>query len=559
MRIAKRMIAFVLALAMLAAPAAPVYATEEAYLRNMTMEETLASSLKALGLFKGVSEFEFELEREPTRAEALVMLIRLLGAEDTALNGEYSHPFKDTADYAWADKYIAYAYEQGLTTGQSEDSFGGTDVASAEMYLTFVLRALGYTEGKGGDFKWDKPFELAEEVGILPEGVDTENFLRGDVVLVSYAALNACLKGKNLSLARQLAAKKVFSFKELNTYYDASAIENGFLERSVYLEVEEFMLRLDTSDGIDTSGYQYHSSILQVGDAAFENYGFYQNGAYSNAQQIKKIADKVAGKARVFSIIAPNALGVMLSDYDFGRLCRSVKTEAEGIAFAYESAGENVIGVDVLTTLRAHNDEYLYYRTDHHWSSLGAYYAYCEWARAAGFEPTDLENDYIAMEMGDQFGMFYGWCGNPKEMTDNPDQVTAYLPKSNITTMYTDYYGNTYEGELVKDYSGSGDTTKYLAFIGGDRPLTTITNHDIDDDSACVLVKGSYGNPFAAYLTQHYHTVYVIDYRHYSSIHGYLTLSKFVDEKGVDDIIFLVALTMSQSDGTAHYMTGYCK
>ena len=74
--------------------------------RDTSFEEKLAADLKQLGLFKGVSDTNFDLNREPTRVEALVMLIRVLGKENTALNSNSNHPFLDVPD--WADKYVSY-------------------------------------------------------------------------------------------------------------------------------------------------------------------------------------------------------------------------------------------------------------------------------------------------------------------------------------------------------------------------------------------------------------------------------------------------------------------
>ncbi len=558
MKKARGVLAFILALVLLTTP---IYATQEAYLSGMSYEETLASSLKALGLFRGVSDFEYELDRSPTRVEALIMLLRLMGDEDKALAWSGSHPFSDIWGYKWAEGYIGYAYENNITKGVSDTRFGGGERADSRTYLTFVLRALGYAEGKGRDFVWDSPYELAEAVGILPKGVDTENFTRGDVVLVSYAALGARMKGSDSTLAQTLVGKGAFTQKQLDTYYDAYAIENGELKRSVYLEVEEYMLRLDISDGIDTENNRviYHSSIMQVNDAAFENYGFYEYGARCNAEKIAKASEVLAGKARVFTIIAPNAFGVMFPEEQFSKYCSSTKTEKEGIAYAYSLSGENTVCIDAYTTLRAHNDEYIYFRTDHHWTALGAYYTYREWCRQAGFEPTDLESDYTALEQPGLYGMFYGWCGCPYAMTINPDNCIAWFPNNldSISVSFMDFYGNEREGFLVKDYSNTG--YQYGAFIGGDRPLTTITNNSIEDDSACVLIKGSYGNPFCVYLSQHYRTVYVIDYRYYYQVWGYLTLSRFADEKGVEDVIFLTAMTTSQADSTAQYLNNYCR
>ena len=192
--------------------------------RDLSYEERLARDLKNLGLFQGVSDTDFALGRSPTRVEALVMLIRLLGNDDDAKKSSETHPFTDVP--AWADSYVAYAYSEGLTKGTSHTTFG-TGTANVQMFLTFVLRALGYSDANGEDFLWNNPYALAEKAGVLPKSVDRSNFLRGDVVLVSYAALMANLKDSTQSLAQKLIADGVFTYADYETYYDASALENG--------------------------------------------------------------------------------------------------------------------------------------------------------------------------------------------------------------------------------------------------------------------------------------------------------------------------------------------
>lgn len=164
--------------------------------RDYIKETESAYRLKELGLFQGVGtnpdgSTNFDLARVPSRTEALVMLIRLLGKENEAMNGSWRHPFTDVP--GWADKYIGYAYEKGLTKGVSATEFG-TGMASVQMYLTFALRALGYFDGPGGDFTWGAPERFAQGVRILPEGVYIEDFRRADMVLISEATLYANLK-----------------------------------------------------------------------------------------------------------------------------------------------------------------------------------------------------------------------------------------------------------------------------------------------------------------------------------------------------------------------------
>lgn len=192
---------FVLILALSLTMLLPVYAA------NLDEAATKASALKQLGLFKGVSDTDYALGRAPTRTEALVMLIRTLGKESEALDGNWSHPFTDVP--SWADKFVGYGYGKGLTMGISATEFG-TGNADSDMYLTFILRALGYSD-KAGDFTWDAPDALAKAVGILPDGVDTSNFLRSDIALVSWAALEADLKNGMQRLAKKLLDEGVFT------------------------------------------------------------------------------------------------------------------------------------------------------------------------------------------------------------------------------------------------------------------------------------------------------------------------------------------------------------
>jgi hypothetical protein len=167
---------------------------------SMTAEQ-MAADLNAWGLFRGVSDSDFDLYRKPTRTEALIMLIRAEGEESAALAGSWEHPFTDVP--AWADAYVGYGYETGLTKGVSDTLFGAAAAAGADMYLTFMLRALGYDDD-AGDFSWDSPYALATELGLLTGSVDTRNFWRRDMVIVSFHALECARKGSSQTLGEFL-------------------------------------------------------------------------------------------------------------------------------------------------------------------------------------------------------------------------------------------------------------------------------------------------------------------------------------------------------------------
>jgi hypothetical protein len=144
-----------------------------------------ADSLKNLGLFYG-TEDGYELDKTSTRAESAVMLVRLLGVEDEVKAGNYSDPFTDVPE--WADKYIGYMYENGLTKGISDTAFGSNENCSLQMFTSFVLRALGYSE-ESGDFTYAQAQDFAAEIGLTDNSGASDTFLRDDMVALAYSAL----------------------------------------------------------------------------------------------------------------------------------------------------------------------------------------------------------------------------------------------------------------------------------------------------------------------------------------------------------------------------------
>lgn len=183
---------------------------------NSPFSEKLAGDLKQLRLFVGVSDEDFDLYRPPTRLECLVMLVRMLGKESESKN--FTHPFSDVP--TWAEGYVGYAYEKGLTKGVSDNVFGADIIAGANTYLTFVLRALGYSDENGKHFTWENPYALAAKCGILPKEVNIEKFFRSDAVIVSYAALTCKLIKSDKTLAEYLITENAFTKEQYDKYID---------------------------------------------------------------------------------------------------------------------------------------------------------------------------------------------------------------------------------------------------------------------------------------------------------------------------------------------------
>ncbi len=156
-----------------------------------------AQLLFDLGLMKGVGTKgdgspDFDLGSAPNREQAVTMLVRLLGKDAAATAGNWTIPFTDVSD--WARPYVGYAYANKLTFGVSATEFGGLAPVSATQYLTFVLRALGFSSET--DFKWDEAWVLSDALSITFGEYDkyTQNFTRGDVAVISATALGAPMK-----------------------------------------------------------------------------------------------------------------------------------------------------------------------------------------------------------------------------------------------------------------------------------------------------------------------------------------------------------------------------
>lgn len=196
---------------------------------SATDYNALADGLKALGLFKGSDTgygFGYDLEAKPTRIQALIMFLRLIGEEQAALSTTAACPFTDVP--AWCQPYVAYAYKQGLTKGVDDAAmlFGTADYVTAGQYVTFILRALGYQDsGDTPDFAWDTALQRGMDLGILTAGeykmLMEEPFLRAQVAYLSYFALEHTYKDRAETLQTQLTTSGVLDAA------DVAAVRGG--------------------------------------------------------------------------------------------------------------------------------------------------------------------------------------------------------------------------------------------------------------------------------------------------------------------------------------------
>ena len=277
-------------------------------------------------------------------------------------------------------------------------------------------------------------------------------------------------------------------------------------------------------------------SVVIVGDAAYELYTYSDATADNYALAVNKVAAALDQKADVYDILIPLGSGITFPDNLRDQIKSSDQREA--MSSIQAKMDETVKTVDIYDSLMTNRNEYIYFRTDHHWTALGAYYAYEDFCEVKGITPEALDS-YETSEFDGFLGSFYNDTNANATLKANADVVTAYHPNMDAIMHVTDSRGVEYDSKVIFDESKAAAGLKYSCFIAGDNPITEIENKELTDGSSCIVVKESFGNAFVPFLVDHYQTIYVVDYRYWKG-----SISELAQEKNVDDVIFVNNLSM---------------
>ncbi len=263
-------------------------------------------------------------------------------------------------------------------------------------------------------------------------------------------------------------------------------------------------------------------------------------------ETLKKFADTVAAQERENKIemrlmLVPTAVTVYREKLPEHA---AVNSQTETAAEIYEGTG--IRSIDCTGYLEAGKGEWqLYYKTDHHWTTLGAYMGYRAFCREMGFVPVAL-GDMKAQAVTEDFrGTLYSKAGDYDRMGDS---IVIYEnPADRLTVEYKDT-GEITDSLYHLEYAEKKD--KYSLFLNNLHPLTEITNDTAETDRELVLIKDSYANSMVPFLVRHYKKIYVFDTRYYKD-----GPSAFIAEHaGVTDVLLLY--NMNTLDGDSGGRTG---
>ncbi|MCR4615078.1 MAG: hypothetical protein K5756_02910 [Clostridiales bacterium] len=192
--------------------------------------------------------------------------------------------------------------------------------------------------------------------------------------------------------------------------------------------------------------------------------------------------------------------------------------------------------VDVSGVFSANKDKYLFYKTDHHWTSYGAFVAYREFCVSAGITPPSESNFTIKTVSGDFYGTAYS---KARLITTKPDRIDVYIPEKPVT-FRTETDKETRDGLYFDEYLTKRD--KYSYFLGGNSPLVKVTSN-AGTGRNLLIIRDSYAHCFAPFAANDFDNVYLIDLRYYNG-----KISEFIGNNSLTDVLILYGMETLKSD-----------
>ena len=278
----------------------------------------------------------------------------------------------------------------------------------------------------------------------------------------------------------------------------------------------------DVDDGITGSVsngiFVYKGRAMSLFGGSKENGKWYADVLNLSKQQLPDV--------KIYDMIIPTAIEFYVPD----KYADLTQPQKPMIDYIYSCLAPSIKRVDAYSKLQEHAEEYIYFRTDHHWTGLGAYYAYTAFCEQAGLSALPV-SDFETRRLDNFIGTMYAQSKD-STLLGNPDYVDYYVFNTGYTARRYDYNAPYYgiPHTLWGEYAQSPNS--YSVFLHGDFPLIQVKT-DIHNGKKILVVKESFGNAFAPFLINHYEEVYIVDQRYFQ-----LNLVEFIKENEIGELIF---------------------
>lgn len=300
--------------------------------------------------------------------------------------------------------------------------------------------------------------------------------------------------------------------EDYETYLaDKTVFRNKWIEFKTYIEL--------TSLKKDVNGVYFGEDNYLI--ARQDTDKFETENADRNCEYLEEFVDNYNKNTDICVMLVPNTSEILKEKlpkyaYNFN--------ETKYINDSYKEIGEDNT-VDVNEILKAHKDEYLYYKTDHHWTTLGAYYAFTEYADKTGI---NIEK-YTTKLVTDKF---YGTMSSKVNLEIEADKVYIYEPDKEEEVSVC--YNNSAElKDSLYEMSALDKKDKYSIFLGGNNPLVQITTN-AKNDRKVLVIKDSFAHCFIPFMISGFSKIDVVDLRYYNE-----SIRKMIEEGGYTDILVL--------------------
>ncbi|MBR6487034.1 MAG: hypothetical protein IKT17_10130 [Lachnospiraceae bacterium] len=338
---------------------------------------------------------------------------------------------------------------------------------------------------------------------------------------------------------RYLAKRPAFSIRALA---DGSFMEQFELYTKEQLPLRDILIKLKAFTGGVMLKNENNGIVLGRDGYLFEK-------LVSTGEQLDKnkaAIEAFAGQAGrdIYVCIVPNSYEILKDRVPAGFPGISQEAYINDLYAGLED-NDNVSTVDLYGILTEHSDEYIYYRTDHHWTTRGAYYGYLGLCEDMGLDPVTL-NDLSSK--GEEVSGFCGtYYSKYKGMGAMPDILTYYdIPVRHFEAGGT-VYDSMYDLEKLKIYD------KYAMFMHGNEGISIIESEDDGRDKRdeLILFKDSYSNCLIPFLTYDYDRIIVVDLRYYAD-----SVKGLIGEHSGADVLLLYNFMHFNEDNHFYRLTG---
>ena len=246
--------------------------------------------------------------------------------------------------------------------------------------------------------------------------------------------------------------------------------------------------------------------------------------AKKNIEALKTLSDSLAAQGITMKVMLVPTASEILSDK-----LPAFAPNADQHSMIEYAKKQGLDVVDVTEALSEHKDEYIYYKTDHHWTSLGAYYAYAEWVRSKGGTPAPL-SEWTKRELCNDFrGTTYSKVNYPFAPYDTID---AYYKQESHAV---DYNGGDYVTDSIYEEKFLSGSDKYAVFFNSNQSTTKVTGNC---KGKLLIIKDSYANTFGQFVADDYAETHLIDMRFFKG-----KVSNYIEENGITEVLVLYNIT----------------